>query len=98
MPAEREAGRKRVNEREHPMVDEEITAADLDALASFDTPTICNALEHLDKNLQGQGYTSSTVRLRLPAAEAHRRLRAHRNDSLGRAARSLRRRAIGTAQ
>jgi len=40
------------------MQDQEITSADLDALASFDTPTICNALEHLDKTLQGQGYTT----------------------------------------
>lgn len=35
-----------------------ITGADLDALAAFDTPTICNALELLDKDLQGHGYTT----------------------------------------
>ena len=36
----------------------DITQADLDALAAFDTPTICNALERLDPTLQGRGYTT----------------------------------------
>lgn len=35
-----------------------LTQADLDALAAFDTPTICNALEKLDPSLQGRGYTT----------------------------------------
>ncbi len=33
------------------------TPADLDALTEFDTPTICNALEHLAPETQGRGYT-----------------------------------------
>lgn len=40
------------------MHDPAITAADLDALAAFDTPTICNALERLQPDLQGYGYTT----------------------------------------
>ncbi len=35
-----------------------IGAVDLDALAAFDTPTICNALERLSPELQGHGYTT----------------------------------------
>ena len=35
-----------------------LTAADLDALVAFDTPTICNALERLAPDLQGRGYTT----------------------------------------
>ena len=35
-----------------------LTAADLDALTAFDTPTICNALERLSPELQGRGYTT----------------------------------------
>lgn len=33
-------------------------AADLDALAAFDTPTICNALERLAPESQGRGFTT----------------------------------------
>jgi regulator of RNase E activity RraA len=40
------------------MHDEAITASDLDALAAFDTPTICNALERLQPDLQAHGYTT----------------------------------------
>jgi len=40
------------------MPDEPITTADLDALAAFDTPTVCNALERLDPDLHGYGYTT----------------------------------------
>ena len=36
----------------------DITQADLDALAAYDTPTICNALERLDPSLQARGYTT----------------------------------------
>ena len=32
--------------------------ADLDALTTFDTPTICNALELLSPDTQGRGYTT----------------------------------------
>lgn len=35
-----------------------LTTADLDALAAFDTPTICNALELLAPERQGRGYTT----------------------------------------
>lgn len=35
-----------------------LTQFDLDALAAFDTPTVCNALERLDPALQGRGYTT----------------------------------------
>jgi len=47
-----------VNEEALPMHDPAIRAADLDALAAFDTPTICNALELLDKDLHAHGYTT----------------------------------------
>lgn len=40
------------------MPDTSISAADLDALAAFDTPTICNALEWLQPELQSHGYTT----------------------------------------
>jgi len=40
------------------MPDKTIAAADLDALAGFDTPTICNALERLQADLQGHGFTT----------------------------------------
>lgn len=33
-----------------------LTAADLAALAAFDTPTVCNALERLDPTTQASGY------------------------------------------
>lgn len=44
-----------------------VTQADLDALAAFDTPTICNALERLDPALQGSGYTSEPFVCGFPA-------------------------------
>jgi len=40
------------------MRDKALTLEDLDALAAFDTPTICNALERLAPDLQGRGYTT----------------------------------------
>jgi regulator of RNase E activity RraA len=38
-----------------------LTAGDLAALASFDTPTICNALERLDPSTQARGYTCAPL-------------------------------------
>ena len=38
-----------------------LTASDLAALASFDTPTICNALERLDPSTQARGYTCAPL-------------------------------------
>ncbi len=35
-----------------------LTPAELDALAAFDTPTICNALERLALETRGHGYTT----------------------------------------
>jgi len=35
-----------------------LVTSDLEALAAFDTPTICNALERLAPELQGHGYTT----------------------------------------
>ena len=40
------------------MNDTPFTLADLDALTSFDTPTICNALERLAPQTQACGYTT----------------------------------------
>jgi regulator of RNase E activity RraA len=34
---------------------------DLDALAQFDTPTVCNALERLDASTQGRGCTTEPL-------------------------------------
>jgi regulator of RNase E activity RraA len=34
-----------------------VTIEQLQSLAAFDTPTICNALEQVDPSLQGSGYT-----------------------------------------
>jgi regulator of RNase E activity RraA len=41
-----------------PMNDTPVSLADLDALTSFDTPTICNALERLAPQTQARGYTT----------------------------------------
>jgi regulator of RNase E activity RraA len=41
-----------------PMSDAPLSQADLDALAAFDTPTICNALERLAPESQARGYTT----------------------------------------
>ena len=38
-----------------------LTAGDLATLASFDTPTICNALERLDPSTQARGYTCAPL-------------------------------------
>ena len=38
-----------------------LTAGELAALASFDTPTICNALERLDPSTQARGYTCAPL-------------------------------------
>jgi regulator of RNase E activity RraA len=46
---------------------ESVTAADLDALAAFDTPTLCNALEHLAPETQGHGYTTRPFMCGFPA-------------------------------
>jgi regulator of RNase E activity RraA len=40
------------------MIDQTVSITDLDALAAFDTPTICNALERLAPKTQGRGYTT----------------------------------------
>ena len=45
----------------------ELSQQDLDALAQFDTPTICNALERLDASNQGRGYTTKPVLCGFPA-------------------------------
>lgn len=44
-----------------------ISQDDLDALAAFDTPTICNALERLDPKLQGSGYITEAFVCGFPA-------------------------------
>lgn len=44
-----------------------LTQQDLDALVAFDTPTICNALERLDPELQSGGYTTETFVCGSPA-------------------------------
>src|SRR4029453_12288658 len=41
-----------------PMNDPPVSLAELDALTSFDTPTICNALERLAPQTQARGYTT----------------------------------------
>ena len=46
---------------------EPLQLADLDALADFDTPTICNALERLDPQTQGRGYTTESFLCGFPA-------------------------------
>jgi regulator of RNase E activity RraA len=43
------------------------TAAELDALAQFDTPTICNALELLQPATRSQGYTTRSFICGFPA-------------------------------
>ena len=44
-----------------------LSAADLDALAAFDTPTICNALELLAPATRGHGYTTRPSLCGFPA-------------------------------
>ena len=44
-----------------------ISAADLAALASLDTPTVCNALERLDAGTQAYGYITSSFVCGFPA-------------------------------
>ncbi|HQR12167.1 MAG TPA: RraA family protein [Casimicrobiaceae bacterium] len=39
------------------MPEQRLSLDDLDALTTFDTPTICNALERLSPDTQGRGYT-----------------------------------------
>ena len=41
------------------MTPQRVPLADLDALITFDTPTICNALEGLAPETQARGYTTS---------------------------------------
>jgi len=43
------------------------SAADLDALTAFDTPTICNALERLAPATQGRGFTTLPFLCGFPA-------------------------------
>jgi regulator of RNase E activity RraA len=44
-----------------------LTRNDLDALAAFDTPTVCNALELLDASTQAGGYTTEPFLCGFPA-------------------------------
>jgi regulator of RNase E activity RraA len=44
-----------------------LSQTDLDALAAFDTPTICNALERLDAKTQAGGYTTEPFLCGFPA-------------------------------
>ena len=44
-----------------------LTAADLAALAAFDTPTVCNALERLDPATQASGYITGSFVCGFPA-------------------------------
>jgi regulator of RNase E activity RraA len=44
-----------------------LSQTDLDALAAFDTPTICNALERLDSSLQAGGFTSEPLLCGFPS-------------------------------
>ena len=43
------------------------SASDLEALAAFDTPTICNALERLSPATQARGYTTQLLLCGFPA-------------------------------
>ena len=49
------------------MTTQTLTPADLDAIAAFDTPTICNALERLSAATQARGYTTGTLVCGFPA-------------------------------
>ncbi len=49
------------------MSTEPLQPADLAALAEFDTPTICNALERLDAQTQGSGFTTEPTICGFPA-------------------------------
>ena len=44
-----------------------LSAADLAALAAFDTPTVCNALERLDPATQASGYITGSFVCGFPA-------------------------------
>ena len=44
-----------------------LTPADLAALAAFDTPTVCNALERLDAATQARGFITGTFVCGFPA-------------------------------
>jgi regulator of RNase E activity RraA len=44
-----------------------LSAADLAALAAFDTPTVCNALERLDPATQARGYITRSFVCGFPA-------------------------------
>jgi regulator of RNase E activity RraA len=44
-----------------------LTAAELDELAAFDTPTICNALELVVPERRGSGFTTETLFCPFPA-------------------------------
>jgi len=49
------------------MSDSPLTAAELDELAAFDTPTICNALELEAPERRGLGFTTETLLCPFPA-------------------------------
>ena len=44
-----------------------LSETDLAALAAFDTPTICNALELVAPERRGHGYTTSAAQCGFPA-------------------------------
>src|SRR5437764_434616 len=56
-----------VIDRETHMISPQLTSAELAALAAFDTPTICNALEVVLPELRGGGYTTRPALCGFPA-------------------------------
>jgi len=53
--------------QDHRMNMTTLTTADLDALTTFDTPTICNALERLSSATQARGFTTRSLLCGFPA-------------------------------
>ena len=62
-----------------------LASADLDALAAYDTPTICNALELATPERRACGFNRRPLVAPLPGAETGRRPCAHGHDPRARA-------------
>ena len=58
----------------------DLTTADLEKLAEWDTPTICNGLEALDPEWRLTGYTTTAFTCLRPRRKADRGLCPDGND------------------
>ena len=74
-----------------------LPASVLEALARYDTPTICNAMEIVAPERRLIGYTTKPLVCPFPELAADGRLRAHGDDPLGGQVRAAGRRTAEAA-